>query len=159
MTSLIVAALAMSACIVGHAQSSTGGQDAQVLVPVGMPMQIKVKAEQDYIDPLVTRYTVTRTVPRGARAGVFVVFMIDSDGRVLPGTEMRLPSSRLTDPMSLATGDRRVAKILVVVESMRMKDGAWLLDTPGRKVQPEDIARNGAKALPKAVFVPSKEMP
>jgi len=137
-------------------QSSQVCPQAEVLVPVGMPMETKIERCRDSGEASVGRYVVKRIVPANARGAMFLLFMVGTDGKVVAGSEMRFPSYRLSDPMTLASADKTVSKILVVVEWLETDGGKWVLDsTSPRQAVPEEIAKHGAKALPKAVFVKS----
>jgi len=55
--------------------------------------------------------------------------------------------------MTIAIADTSVTRILLIVESLETEKGKWILDTKAGILDISLLVKEGAKALPKAVFV------
>lgn len=146
----------MSVCATPLQQA---GIEAQALVPKGMP--IKLKITYDETEGSTTSLTIKRIVPNDAKGAMFLVAMIGVDGKVVPGqgSLLRIPSYHLTDPMTVATANPNVARILIVVEWLEVESGKWVIDNSQQVIPHNAVIESGEVALPKAVFIPHRGKP
>ena len=121
----------------------------EVLIPKGMPMTIDVHRDQD--EPQILKYVFNRHA-KGAHSARITVVMLDESGSIR-FTRTR-EGNNLSDPMTIATADSSVARILLIVEALETKKGTWLLDPKGKALDVSLFAKSGGKDLPKATFIP-----
>ena len=134
--------------------------EMQTFIPDGMP--IKLEFCLDKSESSITKYTIKRIISTkdgNAKGAMFLVVMLGEDGKVCPeeGSVLSFPSYQLSDPMTLATGDPCVKKILVMVEWLETKSGKWVVDNSDRRIPLEAVVERGASALPKSKFVPRSQ--
>lgn len=123
-------------------------QTVEILVPKKMP--ITITYQRDYSEPQILKYVFHRNAKGALRARITTV-MLDETGTV------RFKRSRegdhLSEPMSIATADTSIARILLIVEWLETDKGKWVLDTKSDSLDIPSLVKHGAKALPKAIFV------
>lgn len=126
----------------------------QVLIPEGMP--IKMEVERDQTDPQILKYIVTRSVPKDARQAKITTVMLDQNGTVKYSRSG--VGNQLNDPMSIATADISVARILLIVELLETDRGKWVPDTKNHQLNINLLIKHGAEALPKARFISNAQL-
>jgi hypothetical protein len=127
------------------------GLEVQVFIPEGMP--IKLQVERDLSEPGIAKYIVKRIVSDDAQSARIATAMLDKDGKLLPQSVFRGTSNRLADPMSVATGDTRAVKLLIIVEVLNTAKGKWVPDNEEHQLSIKELIEHGSDALPKAKFL------
>jgi|SRR6185503_777887 len=126
----------------------------EIHVPKGMP--IKLRPSADRANPQVSKYIIKRVVNEDARGATFIVAMIDKNNNILPGTRNKFTTSNLSDPMTIATSDPRVAKIVIIVESLETSTGRWVPGNRNQAISIDDVLLRRRNALPSAKEVLAK---
>lgn len=121
----------------------------EVLIPKGMP--IKIEAQRDQSDSQILKFTIRRIVPKDARRAKITTVMVDRNG-IVQYLRPRV-GNNLSDPMSIATADTSIARILLVVGWLETDRGKWVMDTKTQDVDIELLVKQGAKALPQSKFI------
>jgi hypothetical protein len=121
----------------------------EVLIPEGMP--IKIDVQRDQSESQIVKYIINRIVPKDARQARITTVMVDKNGTIKFVSPM--VGGQLNDPMSIATGDTSVERILLVVEWLETDRGKWIVDTRNQKLDIELLVKHGAKALPRSKFI------
>jgi hypothetical protein len=127
------------------------GLEVQVFIPQGMP--IKLQVERDLGEPNIAKYIVKRIVSDDARSARIATAMLDRDGKLLHESVFRETSDHLADPMSVATGDTRAAKLLLIVEVLNTTKGRWVPDNEEQQLSIKELIKHGSDALPRAKFL------
>ena len=78
--------------------------------------------------------------------------MIDKEGKIKIIDPM--VNDNLADPMVIATTDKSIARILIIVERLETRNGRWVADVKDGHLDIESLASKGAQALPCAKFFP-----
>lgn len=122
----------------------------EVLIPKGMP--IKMTVQRDESESQILKYIIKRTdLPKDTRRAKITTVMLDEHGTI---KFMRSrEGDHLSDPMSIATADTTVARVLLIVDWLETDRGKWVVDTKSQQVDIESLIKRGAKALPKSKFV------
>lgn len=131
------------------------GQTAQsrpcvdVLIPGGMP--IKMEVHKDESESEILKYDINRIVSSDARRAKITIVMLDGNGMI----KLRHPQvgGDLSDPMSIATADRTVSHIYLIVEWLETNQGKWVADTKSGQLDIESLIKPNAPALPKSRFI------
>ena len=123
---------------------------ANVLVPKGMP--ITMTAKQDVSEPEILKFIITRNVPKDARRAKIITVMLDKNGTI---KYIRSKvGDQLSDPMSIGTADKSIARILLIVEWLETDKGKWVMDTNDRRpFDVEAFINLGTATLPQATFI------
>ena len=145
---LFVALVVFSLTIESQVASSER-PSVDILIPKGMP--IRIKPEREVNDSGIVKYVFTRIVSKGAHRARIITVMVDKNGeiKIIHSAE----GDFLSDPMSIATADKSVVRILVIVEWVETNRGKWVLDTPAQKVDIESLVQHGVKRLPASRFI------
>jgi len=120
-----------------------------ILIPKDMPIQITAERVQN--DEQILKYIIKRSVPRGVQRGKIIVVMADKSGTIL--YEDRKVGAGLNDPMSLAIGDGRVARILLVVEWIETDRGRWVIESKTQELDAKTLLKRGANAPLRSRFI------
>jgi len=91
-------------------------------------------------------------VSSDVRRAKITTVMLDANGMIK--FKRSREGDHLIDPMTIATADTSVARILLIVEWLETEKGKWVLDAKSDSLDIPLLAKQGAKALPKAIFVP-----
>src|SRR6185295_10955763 len=83
-----------------------------VLIPSGMP--IKIHVHKDESESEIQKYVIDRTVSSDVRRARITTVMLDENGMIK--FKRSREGDHLNDPMSIATADTSVARILLIVE-------------------------------------------
>lgn len=121
----------------------------EVLIPQGMP--IKMDVQRDQRAPKIVKYIIKRIVPKNASQASIIAVLVDKYGVIKIVDPM--VGDRLTDPMTIATADKSIARILLIVEWLELNNGKWVVDTKADELDIESLVKRGAKALPCAKFI------
>lgn len=124
----------------------------EVLIPKGMP--IKMEIQRDLTESQIVKYIIRRTVPRDSRQAKITTVMLDRNDAIKFSSPR--VGNNLTDPMSIATADTSVTRILLIVEWLETNKGKWVMDTETGSVGLNVLIKHGARALPRSKFVPKK---
>lgn len=124
----------------------------EILIPKGIPM--KIEFHRDMRHPNIVKYVIKRIVPKDALQAYIISVMVDKDGVARFIDPM--VGGQLTDPMSIATADKDIVRILLIVEWLETDTGKWVVNNSTRKLDIEALVKRGAKALPCAKFVSKK---
>lgn len=151
MVNLILAVLFFLPLGFAHTQNSK--VELETMIPEGMPIKLEVLC--DKTESSIAKYTVNRVLLDKVKGAKFLIVMIGVDGKVAPteGSVLRFASHHLADPMTVATADPSVSKMLVMVEGVETASGKWVVDTSDENIPIEAIIEHGIKALPKAKFI------
>ena len=120
----------------------------EVLIPKGMPITIDV--QRDESDPQILKYIFKRHAKYAVRAKITIA-MFDESGTTK--FKRSREGDHLNEPMTIATADTSVSRILLVVEWLETDKGKWVLDSKAETLDISLLAKEGAKVLPKAMFV------
>jgi hypothetical protein len=120
----------------------------EILIPKGMPITMEFK--RDKSEPEILKYIFTRGVKNARRARITFA-MLDANGSI-KFTRSR-EGDHLNDPMTIATADTSVVRILLIVEWIETDKGKWVWDTKAQALDISLLAKSGAKALPNATFI------
>lgn len=127
----------------------------EILVPTGMPIEMKVSNCE--IKESFTRFKIERKVPKEAKSATFIIVMVGKDGKLLSGegSILRFKSMDLSDPMTIATGDQNVAKIIITVETIVTQEGKWVPNNQERMIPLNAVIERGKLGLPNAILISS----
>ncbi len=128
------------------------GPSVDVLIPQGMP--IKMDVQRDQRMPEIVKYIIRRLVPKNANRASIIAVLVDKDGIIKLVDPM--VGNHLTDPMTIATADKSIARILLIVEWLEVNNGKWIVDSKAHELDIESLVKRGAKALPCAKFIELK---
>lgn len=120
-----------------------------VLIPKGMPIKIEIQRDQTESD--ILKYIITRIVPKDAHQAKITIVMLDGNGTIK--YKRSVVGNHLSDPMSIATADSSVARILLVVEWLETGRGKWVPDNKTQQLDIDLLIKHGAELLPKARFI------
>jgi hypothetical protein len=137
--------------LIGQAFQSEPQVD--VLIPKGMPIKIAVQRDQEESE--ILKYIVRRTVPKDAVQAKITMVMLDQNGTIKFSRAVK--GDHLSEPMSIATADPSIARILLVVEWLETGRGKWVLNTKTQQLDIDLLVKHGAGALPNAKFIGKKQ--
>lgn len=123
----------------------------EILIPKDMPITMDFKRDQS--EPEILKYIFTRNVKNARRAKITIA-MLDENGTIK--FKRSKEGDHLQDPMTIATADTSVARILLIVEWLETDKGRWVLNTKAESLDIPLLAKGGAKVLPRATFIATK---
>jgi hypothetical protein len=121
----------------------------EILIPKGMPITIDV--QRDRTEMQILKYVFVRHA-KGAHRARITIAMLDENGTIK--FKRSTEGDHLNEPMTIATADTSVARVLLIVEWLETDKGKWVLDKKAEPLDIPSLAKQGIKTLPKATFFP-----